>query len=222
VIDRNTAAVVDGYTRSATTFAVYAFQLAQPQPVRLAHHLHAVAQLKEAARRQLPTLVVVREPRGAVLSQVVREPGVDLLDALFAYRRFHQQLLPLRDSFCVAGFDEVTGNFGGVITRLNAHFGTDYRPFMGEPDELALCRRMIEMRPALSPVLLGFESGEVSRESAVAHLETLPEERGEAVWMPSPERERAKAALEEAWLSPALEPARRSAAAVHADFIRST
>src|SRR3954468_5252411 len=78
VIGPDTQVVIDGYTRSASTFAVYAFQVSQRTPVRLAHHLHAAAQLIEAARRGLPTIAVVREPRGAVLSQVVREPDVDL------------------------------------------------------------------------------------------------------------------------------------------------
>src|SRR5690242_11619114 len=68
VISAETELVIDGYTRCATTFAVYAFQLAQPRPVRLAHHLHAPAQLVAAARRGVPALALIREPRGAILS----------------------------------------------------------------------------------------------------------------------------------------------------------
>src|SRR5262245_45373054 len=45
VIDADTELVIDGYMRSANTFAVYAFQMAQRRPVRLAHHLHAPAQV---------------------------------------------------------------------------------------------------------------------------------------------------------------------------------
>ena len=52
VIGADTELVIEGYTRSASTFAVYALQLAQERPVRLAHHLHAPAQLIEAARFQ--------------------------------------------------------------------------------------------------------------------------------------------------------------------------
>src|SRR4051794_17485470 len=37
VIGPETELIIDGYTRCATTFAVYALQLAQPDPVRLAH-----------------------------------------------------------------------------------------------------------------------------------------------------------------------------------------
>ena len=147
VVGPDTEAVIDGYTRSASTFAVYAFQLSQPRPVRLAHHLHAPAQLMEAARLRLPTIMVVREPRGAVLSQMVREPDVDLLDALFAYQRFHRSLMSYRDAFVVADFPEVTQRFGDVVRRANIRFGTDFGVFSGTETERAECNRMIEQRP---------------------------------------------------------------------------
>lgn len=220
VIGPETQAVIDGYTRSASTFAVYAFQLAQPTPVRLVHHLHASAQLIEAARRGLPTVLVIREPRGAVLSQVVREPGVDLLDALFAYRRFHASLVPYRDAFEVADFDETTHDFGAVVRRMNHRFGTDFGVFDPTPAELDLCTRMIGLRPTLSPVLLGFESGEVTRAEAEAHLDgEARAEEADPVWVPSPKREAAKAALADRWSSPRLARARGLAEEAYAGFV---
>jgi hypothetical protein len=221
VIGPDTQAVIDGYTRSASTFAVYAFQLAQPRPVRLAHHLHASAQLVEAARRGLPTLLVIRDPKGAVLSHMVREPDVDLVDALHAYRRFHEALLPVRDSLVVGRFDEVTHEFATVVRRLNARFGTGFGVFGGSGAELAEVRRMIGFRPTLSPVLLGFESGLVSRDEARRHVATLEEQReGVPDWIPSPDRERSKEALREKWDRRELRPLRQRAERVYQAFCR--
>jgi hypothetical protein len=212
LIHDGTEVVIDGYTRSASTFAVYAFQVAQPEPVPMAHHLHAPALLLEAARRALPTILVIREPRGAVLSQVVREPGVDLLDALWAYSRFHEVLAPCRDAFVVADFEEVTRDFGGVVRRLNARFETSYAAFDGSPEQLAWCQRLVALRDTLSPVLLGFESGEVSAAEVHAHVQSLPgEPQRDVTWMPSPARERAKAALDAAWSGDRLAEARARA-----------
>lgn len=222
VIGPDTAAVIDGYTRSASTFAVYAFQLSQPRPVRLAHHLHAPAQLMEAARRGLPTLVVIREPRGAVLSQLVREPDVDLLDALHAYKRFHASLMPFREAFVVADFREVTSDFGAVIRRMNDKYGTSFGVFAGTPSELSRCRQLIERRPTLSPYLLGFESGEVTLAELEAHLAELPGgATGEPVWIPSRSRELAKTALEGLWSSPRVASARAGAEASYRAFVGS-
>lgn len=40
VVARDTEIVIEGYPRSANTFAVAAFLLAQGRPVKIAHHLH--------------------------------------------------------------------------------------------------------------------------------------------------------------------------------------
>src|SRR4051794_3765889 len=90
VICEQTEAVIDGFTRSANTFATVAFQWAQPCPVRLAHHLHAPAQVIAGARAGIPVLVPLRHPRQAVISVVIRWPEVSLHQALDAYRRFHE------------------------------------------------------------------------------------------------------------------------------------
>jgi hypothetical protein len=221
VLDADTEVVIDGYTRSASTFAVYAFQLGQPTPVRLAHHLHAPAQLMEAARRGLPTIMVIREPRGAVLSQVVREPGVDLLDATWAYSRFHESLAACRDEFVIADFDQVTNDFGGVVRRMNAKYGTSYGVFDGSAEQVSWCRRLMGRRDTLSPVLLGFESGTVSLDEVKAHVLGLPPASEDRTWMPSADRDRAKAALATAWSGPGLTAARSRAEDIYRWFIRA-
>jgi hypothetical protein len=221
VVDDRTEVVIDGYTRSASTFAVHAFQVAQPVPVQLAHHLHAPAQLLEAARRGLPTILVIRHPRGALLSQVVREPGVDLLDAIWAYSRFHECLDACRGSFVVADFDQVTHDFGSVVERLNARFGTSYGVYDGGEEQRTWCRRLVAQRDSLSPVLLGFESGDVSLAEVQEHVLSLPPASSDApTWMPSADRERAKDALVAAWDHPRTAAARSRAEAVYARFTR--
>ena len=130
VINSRTELVIEGYTRCGTTFAVYALQLSQERPVRLAHHWHAPAQLIEAAHRKIPALLVIRRPEDAILSQLVREPNVTIHDALVAYSRFYECLLPYRHSFVVGEFEQVTHEFGPVIRKLNARFGTSFAEFV--------------------------------------------------------------------------------------------
>src|SRR5262249_54303726 len=74
LIGRHKPLCIDGFPRSATTFAVAAFQLAQPRPVQVAHHSHAPAQLITAARWHTPTLVTIRAPEESVLSTAVYFP----------------------------------------------------------------------------------------------------------------------------------------------------
>jgi hypothetical protein len=226
VISPQTQLVIDGYTRSATTFAVYAFQLAQDAPVRLAHHLHAPAQLIAAARSGVPALALIREPQGAVLSQVIREPGVTLPGALVAYRRFYTSLIPYIDSFVIGEFEQVTHDFGAVIRRLNQRFGTSFAEFEHTEASKRECFELIKHRGTLSPVLLGFESGLVSKEDMRRELSALEGQRhradGKEAWIPSQERASLKAALHAEWEAPGLAGPRRRAEAVYRQFLQAS
>jgi hypothetical protein len=206
VIAPDTELIIDGYTRCASTFAVYAFQMAQPRSVRLAHHLHAPAQLIAAARAGLPALVLIREPEGAVLSQIVREPGVSPGDGLWSYARFYETLIPFRSSFTVADFDEVTSDFGGVTRRLNHRFGTSYVEFEHTDANVRDCMDLIRHRPTLSSVLLGFESGTVALAEARDEVRRLEGTSAGAAdtWVPSEGRRREKELLRDRLHAPGL------------------
>ena len=222
VISSRTELVIDGYTRSASTFAVYALQLSQDRPVRIAHHLHAAAQFVEAARRGIPALLLIREPQGAILSQLVREPCVMLSDALVAYSRFHERLVPYRHAFVVGDFEEVTHDFGRVVRRLNARFGTNFLEFMPTEANKGECLELMQLRGTLSRTLLGFESGEVTRGELRREVQLLRYgaklREAKDAWIPSENRQQAKVALREQWLLAALAPLRERAQLIYQAF----
>ena len=225
VINSRTELVIEGYTRCGTTFAVYALQLSQERPVWLAHHWHAPAQLIEAAHRKVPALLVIRRPEDAILSQLVREPNVTIHDALVAYSRFYECLLPYRHSFVVGEFEQVTHEFGPVIRKLNARFGTSFAEFVHTDANVRECLELIKLRGTLSKTLFGFESGEVSREQLDREVQSVGGAKlldaGDVwdtkdAWVPSEDRTRAKAALREQWLQqPSLAKLRERAQLVY-------
>jgi hypothetical protein len=221
VVGPDTELVIDGYTRSANTHVVYAFQLAQRNPVRLAHHLHAPAQLIEAARHSLPTLVLVREPDATALSQAVREPHVTVGDALLAHARFHERLLPYRGSFVVADFEEVTRDVRPAVRRLNERFATAFE-LPEALDELPLIGELIRLRPTHWPVLLGFESGLIRKDELLAALAdpaTRPPPPADPhLWVPSERRQQAKEALRAELEGPRLATVRRRARQAYEAF----
>ena len=129
VLEARTELVLDGTSRSANTFAAIAFQLAQNDHVRLAHHMHAAASLVAAARRGVPTLISVREPEPTILSSMMREPQVTARQWLKTYVAFYERILPFRSAFVIATFTEVTSDFGAVTRRVNERFATRFREF---------------------------------------------------------------------------------------------
>jgi hypothetical protein len=226
VVGPRTELVIDGFTRSAVTFAVYGFQLAQRHPVRLAHHLHAPAQFIEAARRGTPALATIRDPEEAILSVLVREPFVSPRAALMAYARFHERLLPYRSSFVVADFREVTTDLGSVIGRVNQRFGTEFDEFEHTPENVQMCFTLVEIRTRKPPwdhVLGEFESGLIGPselraelERNAAHLETPLGAAGvERAARPSAERQLLKQQLRGRILDQALTPLRERARRIY-------
>jgi len=226
ILADDTKIVIDGFTRSASTFALFAFQLAQPEPVRVAHHTHAPAHLIAAAKRGVPALVPVRPPEPTILSQVLREPHVSMRQAMRAYVRFYRRLLPYRDAFVIATFEEVTGDFGAVIRRLNDRFETGFAPFDHTEANVRRCFELIEERSrGRSKLLSGFQSGLVGRAELERQLAQRVADglRGalseHLVARPSAARRELKAALQGEWQRPELAELRAEARAAYEAFV---
>ena len=154
--------LIDGFTRSGVTFAVVAFQASQRMPVRVAHTLHAPAHVAAGVRRQVPTLVTIRDPEAAVLSAIIREPYVTAEQGLRAWIRFYTRILPYRDGFILGMFDDIVRDYGSVIRRINEKFGTDFDEFVHTDQNVETCFEIIEdraRRPPWSDALGQFECG---------------------------------------------------------------
>jgi hypothetical protein len=126
-----TRLVIEGFPRSGNSFARRAFIMAQDDPQiknYIAHHLHVPAQVVRAARWQIPTLVLIRRPRDAVLSLTIRDP-ISVDQALRYYVSFYETAEKYRDAYVLGLFEEVTKDFGQVIKRINDKFGTTFSLF---------------------------------------------------------------------------------------------
>src|ERR687890_2680350 len=123
-----TQLVIEGFPRSANSFARVAFNRAQKGTVRIATGLHVPAQVIRAARWRIPTLVLIRRPKDAVLSFAVRDP-ISVEQALKYYLSFYETLEEYRDAYVLGRFEEVTEDFGQVIRRINERFETTFSPF---------------------------------------------------------------------------------------------
>jgi hypothetical protein len=146
LVNRRTQLVIEGFPRSGNTFAVVAFEQAQHERVRIAHHLHMPAQVMRAARWRIPTLVLARKPTDAVLSWVIREPEISTYEAMKHYVWFYEKVAGYRSAFVVASFDEMTQDYGAVLERVNSKFGTGFSLFDHSKDSVEGVFSRIEER----------------------------------------------------------------------------
>ena len=123
--------VIEGFPRSGNSFARRAFIMAQDETfdvTSIAHHLHVPAQVVRAAQLRIPTLVLIRKPKDAVLSLVIRDP-ISVDQALRYYISFYETSEKYRDAYVLGLFEEVTEDFGEIIRRINNRFKTTFAPF---------------------------------------------------------------------------------------------
>ena len=132
--------MIEGYPRSANSFAHDAFAMANPG-LAIATHLHSAAHVRMAVACGVPAMVLVREPDAAVLSSLAlmsQASGATfnagarrrlVREATLRYARFYERLVPVRERVLLIRFEDAITDFGVVVERLNARAGTTFTRF---------------------------------------------------------------------------------------------
>ena len=132
-IGENTDLVVEGFPRAGNTFVVYALQSASGNRLQVASHVHHPSQVKLAVARQIPTVLVVREPIATLSSYLTYAQHGRPSGVLKEYVSYHQELVPYADRLLVCDFEESTSDMSSVIARINLRYSMEIPPFDQSP-----------------------------------------------------------------------------------------
>jgi hypothetical protein len=128
LVRRSTGVLIDGYFRSANTFAVEAFRSVNPT-VSISEHLHSPFQFLRAARFGIPAILLIRRSEDAVASELVRSPEKLAEASMKEWIFFYETVMAVADSVVVATFDQVTKDFSQVVQRVSRKFDRDFVPY---------------------------------------------------------------------------------------------
>jgi len=191
-VRRSTKICIEGYPRSANSYALLAFRRWNPG-LRVANHLHTPLQITRAAKLGVPCAVLIRPPVDAVASVLVMErERISDTAAYRAYIHFYSRSLRVRDRVVVAPFEDVTRDPAAMVDRINALYGTAFaaEPLSEKVD--AELRAELEARPAargLPPTSYPAPSHEKDRRNAklrqrvAAHPLRTEAERLHGAWV---------------------------------------
>ena len=144
LINEKTKIVIEGFERSANTFAVVAFLHAQKEPVSVAHHLHIPAQVLAGIKRKLPVLVLIRNPADAIKSLKIMYPDMNVDNALKRYIRFYDIIASSIDSVVIGKFEDVITDYGSVIQKINEKFDSEFGLFNHTAEEELVIFKEVE------------------------------------------------------------------------------
>jgi hypothetical protein len=148
MVRRNTEIVIEGFPRSANTFALLALAQAQPRPLRVAHHLHVPAQLLRAAQWGIPSMLLIRDPADAIVSQLFRRPLMTARDCLQEYVWFYESVLPVVPSCVVATFAAVTTAYDTVVREVNRRYNMQLAVFDPTAENTRAVFNLVDIRAA--------------------------------------------------------------------------
>ena len=144
--NESTIIVVEGFPRSANTYALAALYDANPHLQGfVAHHLHSYKSVLCGVRRGLPVVVLVRAPLDAVASLIQRYPDLSARLALRQYISFHRNILPVVPSLVVVPFDSAVAHFDGVIAEINRRSNLSLAAYDETADSEARLRHAVEL-----------------------------------------------------------------------------
>lgn len=139
--DGQTDLCLEGSPSSGNSFAVNAIRRALG-PLRVSSHTHAVANVKLALRQRVPAVIVVRHPREAIPSRVVRFGASPAL-AVRDYIDFQRFAVEHRDEVLVLVFEQFVADPTLGLAQVGALLGRQ----AVVPDVEALKREVLaEMR----------------------------------------------------------------------------
>jgi hypothetical protein len=116
---------IEGFPRSANSFAVAAFRHYNPN-LNIARHVHVPMQVVKALEKGVPCLVLIRQPIDALSSLMIVDLNLSISIAIRSYINFYQRIYALIDKFVLADFEEIITDYQSVIARLNSFYGTSF------------------------------------------------------------------------------------------------
>ena len=123
LLNDDTDIVVDGFPKCGNSFSEAAFRTVLPHNTQLATHCHAPAQILRAVARNLPTILLYRQPDDTIASYMdMLKSDTSAEDLFVDYYTFYERILPVLDSVTCAYFDDMITKFPVIVGKFNQKF----------------------------------------------------------------------------------------------------
>ena len=124
ISDENIAVV--GFPRVGNTFAGRVLKLAfENRNCKLVNHYHSAAQAIYSSKKNIPTILITRNPRDVILSLKIYYQGINNISInshIFRFLIYHLRILLSNTDMLIIDFDEFTKNPNILIKKINSKY----------------------------------------------------------------------------------------------------
>lgn len=121
-INNKTQLVISAFPRTANTFFIVALESVQKEKIEIAHHLHVPALALEGIKKNIPTVLLIRNPKDSIISLLIRENHLTLEQAINAYISFYKPMLKYKREILIFDFHTIINDFTSIIESINKKF----------------------------------------------------------------------------------------------------
>jgi len=138
--DPNAHLCIDGFPRSANSFAVNLVQTVCPD-LNINHHVHSPVIIKKSIRDEIPIFVLIRNPEDAVTSEYIRakysrERNQNIKWLIKRYVKYYETVEAYIDDVFIVSFETVTQTpvayLKNVFSKLDLNLERDYIEVVNE------------------------------------------------------------------------------------------
>jgi len=151
IAHKKTDLIIEGYPRSANTFSKVVVELSNPR-VSIAHHMHSRAQIVRGIKYQIPTIVLLRNPKDAISSLIIKTAlsnnNLDRMISEYAYYYsvFYREIESFIGSIFLVNFESVTKSPNQFIESIGQRYNLDLESFKSDDDAISTVFDVIKMR----------------------------------------------------------------------------
>lgn len=129
-VSKATDITVEGFPRSSNSYLSRLVRHLNPK-LQIATHLHSNVNILQSLKWNIPTVVLIRNPKDAIVSLAALSHEIDTRNnnplrkidfdkSIRDYIRFYKPLLKSKNKFITAHFNEVVTNPVAIIKEINA------------------------------------------------------------------------------------------------------
>tara|TARA_B100001057_G_scaffold161708_1_gene162359 strand:- start:25341 stop:26078 length:738 start_codon:yes stop_codon:yes gene_type:complete len=121
-ITKKTNILIEGFGRSGSSFTADSFKIANDNNIQLAWNQKSPSAIYEAIKWNIPTLVLIRDPKSVVISYKVMNPKLSIKLLLEEYIKYYSCIWRYRNHYLVCTNDYVWNDFNQLIKIMNNKF----------------------------------------------------------------------------------------------------